>query len=158
MNIENKISVTITEEDQTKIDTSLNDLDTIFMYYLTTLSNDEKQAMPLMGKNTLSFVEDSHRLMIQNPALTPSYVDTAEMGIDLEAVKTLTSFLNIIDKIKAALEDSIMLSGSEAYTAALAFYHSIKGAAKANVPNTKVIYDELRTQFARKNKTVTEDN
>ncbi len=48
------------------------------------------------------------------------------------------------------LSDTITLSGSEAYTAALAYYNSVKQAAKANVPNTQPVYEDLRKRFERK--------
>ncbi|MCX6236738.1 MAG: hypothetical protein NTY07_04105 [Bacteroidia bacterium] len=40
-----------------------------------------------------------------------------------------------------------MLSGREAYTAALIFCNAVKRAAKAGVPEMKTIYDDFRTRF-----------
>jgi hypothetical protein len=42
------------------------------------------------------------------------------------------------------------MSGSEAYTAALAYYNSVKQAAKMNVPNAKSIYKDLKQRFEKR--------
>jgi hypothetical protein len=47
------------------------------------------------------------------------------------------------------LRDTQMLAGSDAYTAALAYYNSVKQAAKMNVPNAKTIQEELGKRFER---------
>ncbi|MDF1549516.1 MAG: hypothetical protein P1P88_16945 [Bacteroidales bacterium] len=43
-----------------------------------------------------------------------------------------------------------MLSGSEAYLPALAFYNYIKGATSMNVPGAKDIYEDLKKYFIKK--------
>ena len=54
------------------------------------------------------------------------------------------------------LDDTMTLSGSEAYGAVLTFYNYIKGAAKSNVPGAQTIFDDLSTRFpGRKVKAVT---
>ena len=40
-----------------------------------------------------------------------------------------------------------MLAGSEAYTAALAYYQSAKTAAKRKIPGAEVIYRDLAERF-----------
>jgi hypothetical protein len=45
------------------------------------------------------------------------------------------------------LDDTMVLTGSEAYLAVLAFYNYIKGAAKANVTGVQTIYDDLNARF-----------
>jgi len=47
------------------------------------------------------------------------------------------------------LPDTEMLSGSEAYVAALTYYNSVKQAAKMNVPSAKAIYEDLRKRFEK---------
>ena len=45
------------------------------------------------------------------------------------------------------LSDSLALSGSEAYQAALIFYRNVKMAARAGVPNAKTIEADLSNRF-----------
>jgi hypothetical protein len=37
--------------------------------------------------------------------------------------------------------------GSEAYHAALAFYHNVQAAAKDDIPGAKAIFEDLKTRF-----------
>jgi len=48
------------------------------------------------------------------------------------------------------LDDTMLLCGSEAYIAVLAFYTYLQGAAKVNVPGAKTIYEDLSTRFPRR--------
>ena len=47
------------------------------------------------------------------------------------------------------LNDTMLVAGSEAYISALAFYGSVKYAARLNQPGAEVIYSELKRQFPR---------
>jgi hypothetical protein len=40
-----------------------------------------------------------------------------------------------------------MVAGSEAYHAALAFYHNVQATAKDDIPGAKVIFEDLKTRF-----------
>lgn len=82
------------------------------------------------------------------PSLTPAYVDVEEMEIDFQAAQQLTQVLREAHRICSGLNDTIMLTGSEAYVAALVYYHAIKGASRANMPGAKPIYEDLRKRFA----------
>jgi len=52
----------------------------------------------------------------------------------------LQQLVNLVD-------DTMLLSGSEAYMASLAFYNYIKGAEKAGVAGADMIYDDLKKRF-----------
>jgi hypothetical protein len=45
-----------------------------------------------------------------------------------------------------------MLAGSEAYVAALSYYNTVKLASQMDIPNSKTIYEDLKTRF-KKSKT-----
>jgi len=42
----------------------------------------------------------------------------------VEAVNTLTQYLRRVEELRDLIDDTVMLAGSEAYVAALAFYNS----------------------------------
>ena len=52
-----------------------------------------------------------------------------------------------MNELYIAIEDTVILAGSEAYVAALSYYNAVKQAVKMNVAGAKVIYDDLRTRF-----------
>ena len=72
---------------------------------------------------------------------------TNEMKKDFDAFSILNNFLRPLAQITRNLEDTAMLCGSEAYSAGLIYYGSVKQAAKVNVPKAKAIADDLSTRF-----------
>ena len=66
----------------------------------------------------------------------------------MNAVDMLTKLFRPLDQLNSLLKDSIMLSGSEAYVAALAFYNSVKQASKMNITGAIDIYSDLSKRFS----------
>ena len=122
------------------------------MQHLVTLTKDEQGELFRIGDKSIAFINRSYEHIEQNPQLTPDYVNVEEMKVDIDAVETLRKVLNPINLVVSALNDSIMLSGSEANLPALAFYNYIKGAARMNVPGAKAIYEDLKKYFAKKSR------
>ena len=54
---------------------------------------------------------------------------------------------NLALQLEEGISGTEMSAGSEAYQAALVFYHSVKLAAVQDVPGAKVVYEELKTRF-----------
>ena len=52
-----------------------------------------------------------------------------------------------LSRIADRVDDSLLLSGSQAYAAALAYYQSVKAAAKLGQPGAAVIADDLSERF-----------
>ena len=54
-----------------------------------------------------------------------------------------------MEQQNSSLVDTIMLCGSEAYKAALAYYNSVKQGAKMNVTAAASIYSDLKKRFVK---------
>ena len=104
-----------------------------------------------MADGSAPFVGKALGYAKTNPQFMPAYVNIPELEIDFNAVIDLTGFAHICDKLTNGLSDTITLSGSEAYVAALSYYNSVKNASKMNVPGAKAIYDDLKKRFENKN-------
>lgn len=114
------------------------------------LSPEDRRSLAKMSDKTILFVEKSLDYVQTSPEFSPPYLDVEEMKIDMKAVNDLKSFYNPLSRILSNLDDTIMLSGSEAYTAALSYYQSVKQAAKIDIPGAKVIYEDLGKRFPGK--------
>jgi hypothetical protein len=147
---ENRISLKITDADLAAIKAAIKVLMDKLMPQLVTLSIDERHTLVKMGDKNIAFVSKCKEYIEQNPGLVPQFIDIKEMKTDLAAIETLRSLLNPISQIESALDDSMMLAGSEALIPALSFYHHIKGAARVKVAGAKNIEEELKKQFAKK--------
>jgi hypothetical protein len=120
--------------------------------HLIALTPAERQQLPKMSDGSIPFVKKSLEYAQTNPALVPPYLDVKELNTDVTAVELLVQIFRPIEQLYFNLNDTITLSGSEAYVTSLAFYHSVKQAAKMNVPNAKAIAEDMKPRFAGQGK------
>lgn len=149
----NLVSIKLTDEEVQQVQQAVQTLKSVLDGKLITLKPKEKQRLPKMSDGSIPFVEKALEYTRMNPEFKPPYVDVDELSTDLAAVKVLNAIFQPLAQLVADIESSILTSGSEAYVAALAYYNSVKGAAKSNVPNAKTVADDLSIRFAQKSKT-----
>jgi hypothetical protein len=157
MSTSNRISAVITPEQLAASNDAItafkNNLSNILILNLTA---EERRTMLKMGDKTLAFVKKALEYAAQNPGLVPSFMDLPEAKKDYDLAAALYGIFQQLNTLTTAVEDTGMVAGSEAYEAALVFYHSVKGASRSNVPGSQAIYDDLSQRFPgqRKAKTV----
>jgi len=149
MATDNLVSVNIPVEDQDAIKTAFTTLDEKLLPNLIDLTAADRKGLLKMGDKSISFVEKALEYAETNPNLLPGYVDIAGMKIDLNAVKVLTEYLRIAVKLADMLDDTIFLSGNEAFKTGLKIYKAIQQAAKSGIPGAEVIYEDLRQRFEK---------
>jgi hypothetical protein len=115
--------------------------------HLIDLGVEERRALPKMGDKTVAFVSKALEYAREHPGLGPSFVDVDEFGRDLAAIELLMGLQRPLAQLMDMVEDSLLQAGSEAYSAALAYYHSAKAAARLNVAGAAVIADDLAKSF-----------
>jgi hypothetical protein len=152
LNKENSVSIEIPASEMDKVLDALKTIDAVLKPYLVALTPTERQTLPKMSDKTTPFVEKCLEYAQTNPQFAPSYMNVGELLIDMKAISDLTKILRPIEQLNENLNDTTMLSGSEAYTAALTYYNSVKQAAKMNVPNAKTIYEDLVKRFEKPSK------
>lgn len=150
MSNENVVSIQIPEEEQQMIIQKLMEVKAALKPYLIALKPAERQQLPKMSDKTLPFVEKVMEYAKSHPEFTPPYLQVKELEIDFQAADDLRQMYREVEQLYKNLDDTIMLSGSEAYAAALAYYHSVKQAGKMNVPNAKSIVEDLSQRFQKK--------
>lgn len=148
MSSKNRISTVITPEQVQKstdailaFKANLNNVLTI------SLAPEERRKMLKMGNKTLSFVEKTLEYARHNPSLVPIFMDLEEAIKDYELAAILYDIFQQLNTLITSVEDAGMAAGSEAYEAALIFYHTVKGASRSSVPGSQAIYDDLSQRF-----------
>jgi hypothetical protein len=141
------IAVSIPESDLAEIRASIATQRGKLMPHLKTLNAQERIELPKMGDKTVAFVQKALEYGQQNRELVPNFLDLGAMATDAKAVQTLRELAQGLNPIAEALNDSMTLSGSEAYQGALVFYSNVKNAAKVKAPNAGSIYDDLSSRF-----------
>ena len=158
MSDSNRISMTIPPEVVEQVKNLFNQANQLLAPYLINLTPDERVQLPKMGDKSIPFVTKGAEYMKAAGTPVPPYVSVAELEIDFHAFETLRQIRQIAQPLVDKLDDTMLLCGSEAYVAALAFYTYLKGAAKMNVPGAKTVLEDLSTRFpgrpAKKEKTV----
>jgi hypothetical protein len=152
---ENLVSIKISDEMLTEIRDLLTQLESKLGSVVIALSADQKKALPKANIRLLPFVNKVVAHTETNPEIIPSYVSGDELKVDVAAVNVLTEIYNRLKQIMEPLNDTITLSGSEAYQAGLKVYALVKALAKANVPGMQAIFDDLKVFFAKASKSET---
>jgi len=153
MALDNRVSIQITAEDRQAIEQALDTLKTKLQPYLRSLTPLDRKELPKMNDRSVAFVNKALEYAESNTALVPAFVEVAELRKDLEAVNVLTQFRREVEETRALVDDTIMLAGSEAYVAALAFYNSVKLGARMNIAGARPVYEDLRERFAGQGRT-----
>ena len=151
--MENVISVEFPAADVQEIKTNILHIKGKLPQGLVTLTPEERRAYVKMGDKSIAFVEKALDAAQSFPQLLPAFVNVAELNKDVEAVKVMKTILRQLEEITVLLDDSILLAGSEALTAALSIYNAAKDAARRDVAGAKQVADELKERFpGRKHK------
>jgi hypothetical protein len=145
--ISNRISLTIPDDALQRINAAVQTLQADLLPHLVDLGTEDRRAMPRMGDKTIAFVSKALSYVRGKPEYKPGFVDIDEFQRDVDAVGLLRPLQRELGQLKDMLDDSLAVAGSEAYTAALASYQTIKFAAKMNQPGAATMFDDLRVRF-----------
>lgn len=142
----NQVSVTLSAADLAEIQQSVQTLQQRLIF-LVNLTPEERQAHARLGDKSLAFVEKSLEYAKENPQYVPPFLNVNEFERDMTLISQLRSILRPLGILLEGIDDTIMLAGSESYSAALLFYQSIKMAKTMNFAGTDSIYEELAKRF-----------
>jgi hypothetical protein len=148
--LSNRISLDIPGDDLQAIQAAVRTLQDKLVPHLVDLGPGDRRGMLRMGARSLDFVAKTLTSVTANPQLKPAFIDLDEFARDFAAVGTLRSLYQPLLQITDLLDDSLTVSGGEAYSAALACYETIKAASKRGLPGATTIADDLFERFARR--------
>jgi hypothetical protein len=145
----NLISASLSADDQADI---LAALATVRekLPFLLGLTPDQRRSLCRMGDKSRAFVDKALELATQNTDLMPRCLDVEEMRRDLELVEALYPVLFSIGQLKELIEDTYLLAGSEAYSAARTAYNSARVNGKT-MGLTEAV-DQMGQRFSRKSR------
>lgn len=145
--MKNRIHLELSEAELTTVNEALAALQNTLGPKLKTLTPDERRKLPKMGDGTEPFVLKTSEYAKTNPEFLPPYISADALGVDLKTIEMLNTLVRPLRQTVSNLDDSIMLAGSEAYTASLSYYNNIKQALKMGVPGAESIYKDLKQRF-----------
>lgn len=148
MTIQNRISATIDDASLTQIQGAIATLNQK-LDFLVDLSPEEIKALPKFGDRSLAFVKKCQELAVKQDDFLPRNFDVDEFTRDVVLYEKMVGILQPMRMLMERMEDTNILVGSEAYSAALAVYSAAKNARGA-VVGLDDLLDDFGKRFARK--------
>ena len=146
---ENLINLDIPAEDLKKMVEAVNTLKTLTEKYLIALTPTERKGKLKMGDKSIPFVEKVIEYTKSNPKFVTEFMDVKALENDFQAVLELSNLLRPISQLFSGFSDTILLAGGETLSNALIYYNTVKQAAKNNVPDAKIIYEDLKKRYEK---------
>ena len=135
-------------------DTQITDLRKAFQVtfallpFLIGLTIDERKTIPKIDNSNKTFTEDALTgAQSTYASILPTYVNVAEMALDLSLFKQLDEFVLLANDLSEQLRDTQMLAGSEAYISGLTIYRLSEAGANAGIPGADTFYKQLQERF-----------
>jgi hypothetical protein len=146
----NPISATISQEDRDAIAQAVATIKQR-LPFLIDLVGDERSNMPKMGDKSRAFVSKALEVASQNSDFLPRSFDVDEMRKDLVLYEDLSGLMMTLAQLQDMLDDTCLLVGSEAYTAALTVYNYAKSNGQA-ANGLEPLVNEMGQRFRRSKK------
>jgi len=150
--MENFISLSLTDAQWQEAEAAVQILKKLFDTRLVTLLPKQRQQITKMGDSSIPFTKKAMDYARSNPEFLPPFVKIEEFEIDFKAARMLDGLFQSMSQLTAQIDDSMLLSGGEAFAAARAYYATVKTAAQHNTPGAKVIVHDLAERFAGQGK------
>ena len=142
----NRISATLSDADITEIEGHLDDI-RAKMPFLITLTAQERREKAKLGEKSMGFEEKCETYMQSHPQFMPGFVALEDVSKD-RALRTQLLHLSAQHQaLFAAIQDTLMLTGSDLWSSDLAYYKSVQEAARRGLPGAEAIYNDLKSRF-----------
>lgn len=144
--MQNKLSNQITAESLQQVMNAATAVEAA-LPFLISLTPAERAAGLRLGDKSYALVEKVRTYMLQQPTLTPNYIDQAEFEKDFALFTDLINIQRRFQPLMDKINDTLAEAGMESVGTALSYYHYLKGAAKQGVPGAEAIYSDLKPRF-----------
>lgn len=146
MTDDNRISASMTAADITDILAALATIHTK-LPFLISITNQERKEMAKLGDKSMGFDEKCFAYMNSNPEFLPGFIQIAEVLKDRTLRAQIMEFLPQVATLCETVDDTLMVLNSELWMADLAYYQSVREAARRGRAGADTIYNDLRQRF-----------
>lgn len=144
---DNIATITFTPDEVAALDGALATLAQVLEKKMVSLTPLQRRKYSRVRYNMENWVGKTSSYIANNAELTPSFVDTSKLRLDLDAHAFLNPRIDKMEMLLQGIKDINLLLGSDIYNACLSFYRSVKLASLGNTPSASAIYDDLKKQF-----------
>lgn len=126
----NRITLEVNDSQKQRANEKREEYHEIVKDLFIPIEKEEVKSMSKLGDNRVAFADKVAQYAVTNPEFLPPYADVAEYTKDLKAYKDLREMVRPLRQITDNLENSMKVSGSEAYEFARAYYKAVQYHAK----------------------------
>jgi hypothetical protein len=158
MALDNLVSVSFTEDELTQLDEALTVIENIVKSKaVVSLTPEQRRQYGRVAYEMEVWVDRVDSYMKQTPQFIPSFVDMNEHRTDLATHRALNPRIERVNLLLQAMQDTNLLLGTDIYNNSMAYYRTVREAAKSNASGAPVIYADLKRQFSAKGVKKTEE-
>jgi hypothetical protein len=129
------------------MDSSLSVIENILKGKTVNLTPKQRQTYGRVAYEMEVWIDKASGYMKEDPSLVPPYIDMEEYTKDIVTHLALSPRIARLATLLQALEDTNRLIGSDLYTNTIAYYRSLREAAKSNAAGASFKYSNLKQQF-----------
>ncbi len=148
MRLNKRINAEIPQEQENLVIQHIKDTRDI-LAFLVNLNSNERIRMAKLSRGRVDFVDTSLVHVIANPEYFPAYVSVEEFAKDMALRESLHRIRAELSALTERIDDTILLTDSEAYRASRLFYKSVKAAAKEGAEDAERIAKELAYHYKK---------
>jgi hypothetical protein len=149
--MKNQISTVLTEDVFGTIVNQIDEIDSS-MPFLVSLPEEDRKGGFKLGDKNLGFLEKGRDYIARQPDFLPSYYSGEEVEKDATLTTQLSSIARKLRVLADKIEDTASIAGMEALSGVLAYYNTVKQAARNNINGAQTIYDDLSIRFPGRQK------
>lgn len=150
---ENRLDLILSDDDRAAIQDAL----AVVMATLPqiSLTDEQRRKTKRINVHNKIFVEDAiYQLSAPGAPSLPPFVSVADMQNDYKLYEQVDQIRASLMAVRQRLDDILLVSGHELYTAALASYRAFSTASRVGIPGAKTAHEALRVRFSGQGRTV----
>ncbi|HZH33472.1 MAG TPA: hypothetical protein VEX64_01460 [Pyrinomonadaceae bacterium] len=145
--MENRIAADLTDDVVTEVLKKIDEIRSL-LPFLIDLTPEERQELPKMGERNRAFTERALELAREDDSYLPRSFVTSEMEQYVNLASGLRRVETALTRLGEQVSDTLLATGSEAYSSALVVYGAAKRDGRGAALDSLV--DALGRRFGRK--------
>lgn len=149
MALDNLISVVISDEEVTQVNTGVDSINAVLAGKTVSLTPEQRRQHGRIANQNKLLVDKAKMYMEQNTQWIPGFLDKEEFDRDYDARTKIELMLGRLENLTQQLIDTKTLLDHDNYNNSLSFYRYLRYLANENEPGAGVAYRDMKRLFSR---------
>lgn len=149
MALDNLISVVITDDEVTQVNSGVASINTVLAGKTVSLTPDQRRQHGRIANQNKLLVDKAKMYMEQNTQWIPGFLDKLEFDRDYDARTKIEMMLTRLENLTQQLIDTKTLLDHDNYNNSLSFYRYLRYLANENEPGAGTAYRDMKQLFSR---------